>query len=214
MTTLKEQILDILARTPGLTDREIANILRGASAPQQPVNSACREMAARDVLKRRSRSDGLVGNFLAGASPKIVAGPAAANPAPVNSNRSDGTDMLGEDEVKELVVDWLERDGWRTTVAWGRQHGIDIEAAKDGQRWIIEAKGCGSRNAMRVNYFLAILGETLQRMDDPEARHTIALPDMPQYRRLWDRLPSLAKKRTGVTALFVTRAGKIDHLFS
>lgn len=56
---------------------------------------------------------------------------------------------------------------------------------------------------MRVNYFLAILGELLQRMDDPNAKYSIALPDFPQFRRLWNRLPELAKVRTGITALFV-----------
>jgi len=52
-----------------------------------------------------------------------------------------------------------------------------------------------------VNYFLAVFGETLQRMDDPKARYSIALPDMAQYRGLWERLPGLAKKRTGITLL-------------
>jgi len=29
---------------------------------------------------------------------------------------------------------------------------------------------------MRVNYFLGVLGETLQRMDDAQAKYSIALP--------------------------------------
>jgi hypothetical protein len=57
---------------------------------------------------------------------------------------------------------------------------------------------------MRVNYFLAVLGEIQQRMDDGEARYSIAFPDMAQYRGLWERLPPLAKARTKVTALFVS----------
>lgn len=64
---------------------------------------------------------------------------------------------------------------------------------------------------MRVNYFLAILGETLQRMDDPAARHSIAFPDRQQYRRLWDRLPALAKRRTGITMLLVAEDGSIEQ---
>ena len=62
---------------------------------------------------------------------------------------------------------------------------------------------------MRVNYFLAILGETLQRMSDPDANYSIALPDMPQFHGLWERLPMLAKERTKITALFVTRSGEV-----
>jgi hypothetical protein len=44
-------------------------------------------------------------------------------------------------------------------------------AAAVSARWVIEAKGGGSLNPMRVNYFLAVLGELLQRMSDPCARH-------------------------------------------
>jgi hypothetical protein len=62
---------------------------------------------------------------------------------------------------------------------------------------------------MRVNYFLMVLGETLQRMDDAKARYSISLPDLAQYRELWRRLPELAKTRTGITALFVDETGRV-----
>jgi hypothetical protein len=66
---------------------------------------------------------------------------------------------------------------------------------------------------MRVNYFLAILGETLQRMSDSNAKYSIALPDMKQYRGLWERLPKLAKERTGISILFVKEDGIIEEGF-
>ncbi|BDG48321.1 hypothetical protein PspKH34_28820 [Parageobacillus sp. KH3-4] len=53
---------------------------------------------------------------------------------------------------------------------------------------------------LNVNYFLTILGEILQRMEDPYAKYSIALPGIQQFLKLWDRLPLLAKMRT---ALFV-----------
>jgi hypothetical protein len=62
---------------------------------------------------------------------------------------------------------------------------------------------------MRLNYFLGVLGELLQRMDDDSARYSIALPDLPQFRGLWERLPRLAKSRTTVTALFVRENGSV-----
>jgi hypothetical protein len=65
---------------------------------------------------------------------------------------------------------------------------------------------------MRVNYFLGALGEILQRMDDPDARYSVAFPDIAQFRRLWERLPALAKKRTGISALFVAASGEITHV--
>src|SRR5713101_6334343 len=106
-------------------------------------------------------------------------------------NRTTG-DPLSEDGVKHSVQRWLESAGWQVTIKWGRVHGTDIEARLGNARWIIEAKGRGSLDAMRVNYFLMVLGEILQRMVDPEARYSIALPDLTQFRNLWARLPALA----------------------
>jgi len=103
-------------------------------------------------------------------------------------------------------------NGWKTQVACGKTHGIDIDALKERKRWIIEVKGCGSRDAMRVNYFLAILGERLQRMDDTNAKYSIALPDIKQYRNLWSKLPSLAKERTGISILFVIENKGIEEV--
>ncbi len=120
-------------------------------------------------------------------------------------------EALSEDEIKEVLVKWLSKQGWDSKVAWGRTQGIDVEATRGGERWVIEVKGPGSRPQMRVNYFIGILGETLQRMDDPLARYSIALPELPQYRGLWGRLPGLAKKRTKISILFVSTDGKIEE---
>ena len=121
-------------------------------------------------------------------------------------------EMLSEDDVKRSLQAWLEASGWKASIIWGRGRGIDVEATKNGKRWIIEAKGCGSLNAMRVNYFLSILGELLQRMNDPNAQYSIALPDMKQFRGLWQRLPDLAKSRTRISALFVGTSGRVEEV--
>jgi hypothetical protein len=65
---------------------------------------------------------------------------------------------------------------------------------------------------MRVNYFIGILGETLQRMDDPATVYSIALPDVAQFQRLWYRLPVLAKARTQIAVLFVNDKGDVREL--
>lgn len=208
MATLRDQIVDLLKINSGRTDREIAELLNGRGTPQQPVNQACRLLQARGIVARRRRDDGLIGNFLndAGAiqvlpsvqAAKISVVPAAEGPS--------------EDDLKRSLVRWLEGAGWTARVAWAKERGIDIEATKGDDRWIIEVKGIGSRQAMRVNYFLAILGETLQRMSDPNAQYSIALPDVPQFRGLWARLPDLAKRRTGISALFVSTRGDVTPL--
>lgn len=119
---------------------------------------------------------------------------------------------LTEDNVKKLLEQWLTKNGWSTKIAMGHQHGSDIVASRSSGKWIIEVKGCGSLNPMRVNYFLAVLGEILQRMNDPDAKYSIAFPDMPQYRNLWGRLPALAKTRTMISALFVSASGTVDEI--
>jgi hypothetical protein len=121
------------------------------------------------------------------------------------------TEGLSEDEIKRSIKAYLDKNNWTSNIAWERKPGIDIDAKRNGERWIIEVKGHGSRPAMRVNYFLAVLGELLQRMDDSNAKYSIALPDLPQFRNLWLKLPRLAKQKTGVSCLFVDSNGNMKE---
>lgn len=66
MTALGEQVLAEIEKEPGLTDRELTDRLRGASAPQQAVNQAARKLELQGRLERRKRSDGKIGSYPAG----------------------------------------------------------------------------------------------------------------------------------------------------
>ena len=203
MATLKDRILTLLRSTPGLTDREMTDRLFGPGVGQQATNQAARTLAAARRIARRPREDGKVGNYSNDASDL------GAERSTVAESAHLGT--LSEDEIKRKLQTWLEASGWEVLVIWGRGPGIDLDARRNGQRWIIEAKGCGSLNPMRVNYFLSVLGELLQRMEDPDARYSVAFPDMKQFRRLWQRLPQVAKLRTTISALFVDASGKVEE---
>jgi hypothetical protein len=205
MTTLTQEIVELLGKSPGLTDREITTALRTKSAPQQPINIAARSLTEKGVVIRKKRHDGLIGNYLSGQPLPIAKNPTV-------SITRDGKNQLSEDEAKEILRLWLEQDGWSAEIAWGRSRGIDIDAKRGSKRWIIEVKGIGSRSEMRVNYFIGMLGETLQRMDDPAAKYSIAVPDVAQFRGLWSRLPSVAKSRTSITALFVADDGTVEEV--
>lgn len=198
--TLEQDIRRYIADNPGLSDRELTDALRGQASPQQPANQACRLLESRGLIARRKRHDGKIGNYPTGAIPDTTPDPAGVD---------SPTDALAEDELKKVLKAWLESDGWTVEVAWGGAHGVDIAARRNEELWLIEVKGRGSRPPMRVNYFLAILGETLQRMSDPKAKYSIALPDLPQFRRLWDRLPAVAKERTNISALFISDAHEV-----
>jgi hypothetical protein len=205
MSSLPQELLQFVRKSPGLTDREITDALRGKSAPQQPINIAARSLANRGQLVRKKRADGLIGNYLTDGSARSAE---VRNTEPKKADLADQS----EDKLKHWVRDWLVSDGWHVEVAWARDRGIDVRAFRDGKRWIIEVKGIGSLPAMRVNYFLSILGETLQRMDDPASKYSICLPDVPQFRNLWSRLPTLAKRRTEITALFVDSSGRVTQV--
>ena len=206
MSSLPQELLQLVQRSPGLTDREVTDVLRGKSAPQQPVNVAARALAKRGQLLRKKREDGLIGNFpLDGPAIQVVV---LKKPAPEKAGLLDQS----EDKLKHWLREWLVADGWEVEVAWARDRGIDIRAVRNGKKWIIEVKGIGSLPAMRVNYFLSILGETLQRMDDPNSKYSICVPDVPQFRKLWARLPTLAKQRTEITALFVDPSGRVAEV--
>ena len=119
--------------------------------------------------------------------------------------------FLQEEAVKHILNNMLQKEGWNTKVAWGHNRGIDIDATKNDKRWVIEVKGPGSRPEMRNNYFIGILGEMLQRMDDENARYSIAFPKTEKYLRLWNELPRLAKERTTIDLILVDENGCIEY---
>ncbi len=123
-----------------------------------------------------------------------------------------GNDCLSEKKIKLALGSFLTSRGWNPQVAWGSARGIDVEAKRSTDRWIIEVKVLESSSSMIVNSFISVLGEILQRMNDQHCKYSIALPDSEPFRRLWERLPALAKDRTGITALFVNAAGTVKEI--
>jgi len=170
----------------------------------QQVNYACRMLEKEGrLVRRKPPAGGNIGNYLTGTAPEET-----TTPSPEVKTRPTG-EPLDEESIKRILTDKLNSEGWVVKTAWAHATGVDIDARRGSDRWMIEVKGPGSRPQMRVNYFLSMLGEILQRMDDPNARYSIALPDLPQYRGLWERLPMLAKQRTGIDILFVDTDGKV-----
>ena len=128
MATLPEQILELIQKMPGLTDREITNNLRGRSAPQQPINIAARGLEGRGRLVRKKRQDGLIGHFLP------EAGKTAPMPKPDRPLKAPVGEDLAEDRLKEILEAWLKAAGWSTEIAWAKQRGTDIRAFRGKER--------------------------------------------------------------------------------
>src|SRR5690348_14227415 len=66
-------------------------------------------------------------------------GPGLLLPAPAAGRGRAAS--LSEDEVKQGAKEYLEAAGFHVTVAWGRQHGIDIRAVSGAEIMLLEAKG-------------------------------------------------------------------------
>jgi hypothetical protein len=119
------------------------------------------------------------------------------------------SNFLTEDEVKKALAKSLKDLGWKVNkVAIGTKQGVDIEATHSQEGTIIiEAKGEGSLNPMRVNYFLMILGELIQKMDSPDKQYGIALPAHQQYVRLIEKLPLYQKQQLKLKIFLAKRIG-------
>jgi hypothetical protein len=179
MATLADRILSAIRYAP-LDDDVLAKRL--GIAHRQSVNQAARRLEAHGRLRRFTGPDGKIVNALPDDSAGQIADPAPPRAVPGGSDHG----RITEDEVKEAVRGHLIDRGFEVEVAWGRVCGIDIDARHpDGRRYIIEAKAEVDRNGpQQVYYFLGVLGELVQRMDDAQAWYGIALPDNRQYRGL------------------------------
>ena len=115
--------------------------------------------------------------------------------------------FVNEDEVKKAIASVLKSEGWTVNkLALGQTHGVDIEANHEQNGTIlIEAKGEGSLNPMRVNYFLMIIGEIIQKMDSPTKQYGLGLPAYKQYANLIMKLPMWIKQHLKLKIFLVKR---------
>jgi hypothetical protein len=173
---------------------EDAELAKQLGFVHQTVNQACRQL---EVRVSRRKVGGRIVNVCGDAT--VIALETTGSPRAAAS--------IAEDDVKRAIGKLLQSRRFAVTIAWGRSRGIDIEARRGAERWVIEAKGSAPPGAQQVNYFLGAPGELVQRMADDVARYGLALPEGPQYRGLVRRLPRVARRRLDLTVFFVRREG-------
>ena len=114
-----------------------------------------------------------------------------------------------EGNVQAAVVAHLVAEGWRILRVAGtasKEHGIDVEAQRDGKHVLVEVKGYPSgtfksgpkagqvRSAAalppqaRAYFAGGLLAAALMRAEHPYGTVVLALPDFVTYRKLADRL--------------------------
>ena len=113
---------------------------------------------------------------------------------------------LTEDAVKAAIKQALEAHDWHAEVHWGHDRGIDIEAVRGNERFVLEAKGEGISNPARSVKFDGALGELIRRMNASEVRYGLALPAHRQFIGLVARLPLWIRLRLNLWFFFVRRA--------
>ena len=114
-----------------------------------------------------------------------------------------GEAKITEDTVKSAIKQTLEADGWHTVVRFGHDHGIDIEAVRGNERFVLEAKGEGFSSPARSVNFDGALGELLRRMNAADARYGLAMPAHRQFIGLVARLPLWIRQRLSLWFFFV-----------
>lgn len=118
------------------------------------------------------------------------------------------SETTDEDYIKAKVKSYAEGKGWQvTSIAWALQSGPDLVATKDGRSWFIEAKGAGKKGVQFKYYlssFLTGLGQLVTRMTSPDGKYSLAVPDIPAYRSMWERRVSQWLQETlNLTMIFV-----------
>jgi hypothetical protein len=128
---------------------------------------------------------------------------------------------LTEDAVIDAVIRFLKAEGWQIkSRATAQQRGYDIEAQRDTERLIIEAKGGGSSKDHSRRYgqdfsksqifdhvAKAIL-KALRVVSGGEARAAVALPDNENHREEVEkvRAPLMA---LGIEIFWVSTDGTV-----
>jgi len=199
-----ERVIDVLREGPA-TDAEIAGRL--GLRPQE-VHQITERLCRTGRADKGNVSGVADRTELRECIEPVPVGVPSVEVAAASEVRTAPLSFVTEDEVKTAVGDYLKARGWTVEIAWGRSHGIDIEAFRDGRRLILEAKGDCASQPQQTNYFLGATGELAQRMSDPGATYGLALPDSRTFRGLVSRLPALTRERLVQVVYFVKPAAE------
>lgn len=183
---LERKILSLLESKEHLSDLQLNSMILGP--PILNIIAACRRLEKNNKLRRIKNDEGEIFNFL------------------IQVRIPD--EHINKEDLKELLFKHLKNKGWKILfVSEHNKKGIDIIAERDAKKWLIEVKGCTVSKGIVLQDFFMILGKLLFLMKDPNAKYSIAVPEMKSSHKLWDTLPCDAKQRTGISILYGQRNG-------
>ena len=64
MTDFQQKLLRLVSEYPGITDRHLTDIIFGKDKHQSQVNQEANLLCNRDLLERKRRPNGRIGNYI------------------------------------------------------------------------------------------------------------------------------------------------------
>jgi hypothetical protein len=165
--------------------------------------------------------------------PEVVIDDAPADTESVGVQLGHDDEWFWEGNIQAAVVRHLAAEGWRilrvANMSTG-EHGVAVEADRQGARLLVEVKGHPGTTYARVDrrggakpthaatqaraYFShALLAGLLMRADAADARIVLAFPAMPTFERLADRVVG-PLTRTGIELWLVHSGGLVTQLLA
>jgi len=219
MPTIRERILAHLQAHPeGATDSELTRPL--GLKNQAQANQRCHQLADEGPVVRR-RVNGRLRNYATGAA---QGAPPPAPPAPPARPRPEvgagHRPWHWEGNVQSWAAAYLLRQGYfirRVADTAAHEHGIDLVAEKGGRELWVTVKGfpAGTRHTQPSTqpgiWFEGALFDIIEwRGQDPGVELAIALPDLPRYRHLAERVHRL-QPIAGFSYLWVHEDGSVSR---
>jgi hypothetical protein len=217
MTVADDVLQALRARSEGLTDAELAALLRKR---HQHINQTCRTLANQGLIIR----DNAYGGIINKASGRVPETP-TREPHPLAASTAD--EWTWEGNVQSRVATHLAKTGWSIIAVANtaqRERGVDIIAERDGRRMLVEVKGWPSTTYARgeragqpkptpptlqaTHWFAELLTSLIRRGAEPGSRLAMGLPDMPRYRSLLGEA-DWALERLDITVYLVTADGAV-----
>lgn len=226
-----ELIAEARARGTSYPDTTLRTHIVGSMCVNSPDNHAVQY----GDLRRVGRGSYRLENETPSTATTASSVAATAEPPPTLSSSDTpvaaSADWRWEGNVQAAVVRHLAAEGWtihRVADTSSRERGVDIDAARGGERLLVEVKGYPSATYLRGpkegtrkstgaplqarHYFAgALLSGMLMRADQPSARVALALPDVETYRHLAART-STPLTDAGVEVWLVSSGGTVKML--
>ncbi len=217
MTVADDVLRALRARSAGMTDAELATML---GKRHQHINQTCRMLESQGLIVRENAYGAIVN--------KVSRGEQSSPREPRGETGTAALEWAWEGNVQSRVATHLAQTGWsiiRVADTAQRERGVDIIAERGGQRLLVEAKGWPSTTYARgeragqpkptqptlqaTHWFAEALATLIRRGGEPEARLSLALPDMHRYRTLLGEA-GWALERLNITVYLVTAEGAVE----